>query len=149
MTTATIIVHGIPAPQGSKRHVGNGVMIEMSKKVKPWREAVKWAILDAKTPRIEGPVRVEILFTLERPKKYWGTKFKNVRPCSQRGGDGDKLTRATWDALTEMRVIEDDSRIVEWSGEKHYEGSDYGMQTPGAVIQIAAVGAAKEAGTNG
>ena len=144
MTTATIIVHGIPAPQGSKRHLGNGVMVEMSKKVKPWREAVKWAILDAKTPRIEGPVRVEILFTLERPKKYWGAKFKNVRPCSRRGGDGDKLTRATWDALTEMRVIEDDSRIVEWAGEKHYEGSDYGMATPGAVIQIAAVGAAKE-----
>ena len=38
-----ITVHGTPAPQGSKRHVGNGVMVESSAKVKPWREAVKWA----------------------------------------------------------------------------------------------------------
>ncbi len=58
--------------------------------------------------------------------------------------DGDKLLRATWDALTQMRVIEDDSRIVKWAGEKHYEGSDYGMVSPGAVIQIAALGAGKE-----
>ena len=34
-------VHGLPAPQGSKRHVGKGVMVESSKYVKPWREAVK------------------------------------------------------------------------------------------------------------
>lgn len=35
MSTTTIIVHGIPAPQGSKRHVGNGVLLESSKMVKP------------------------------------------------------------------------------------------------------------------
>src|ERR1700676_3259288 len=35
-----ITVRGIPAPQGSKRHVGGGRMIEMSKAVGPWREAV-------------------------------------------------------------------------------------------------------------
>ena len=42
----TIRVYGTPAPQGSKRHVGRGVMVESSKKVKPWREAVKQAALD-------------------------------------------------------------------------------------------------------
>jgi crossover junction endodeoxyribonuclease RusA len=36
-----IRINGIPAPQGSKRHVGNGVMIESSKAVGPWREAVR------------------------------------------------------------------------------------------------------------
>ena len=34
-----IKVIGLPAPQGSKRHVGHGVMIESSNNVKPWREA--------------------------------------------------------------------------------------------------------------
>lgn len=29
-------VIGLPAPQGSKKHVGHGVMVESSKKVKPW-----------------------------------------------------------------------------------------------------------------
>lgn len=154
MIAATIVVHGIPAPKGSKAFKGltkdgKAILVESSKRVKPWSEAVKWAIVDAGSPRIEGPVRVDILFTLVRPKKFWGKKHKNVRPTSKAGGDGDKLTRATWDCLTVMGVIEDDSRIVEWSGAKHYEGSDWGMQTPGAVIQIAAIGAAKEAGRNG
>jgi Holliday junction resolvase RusA-like endonuclease len=40
-----VTVHGNPAPQGSKRHVGGGVMVEMSKAVKPWREAIKHAAL--------------------------------------------------------------------------------------------------------
>jgi Holliday junction resolvase RusA-like endonuclease len=35
-----ITVFGQPAPQGSKRHVGHGVMVESSKKVKPWRQDV-------------------------------------------------------------------------------------------------------------
>ena len=37
-----ITVEGIEAaPQGSKRHVGRGIMIESSKRVKPWRDAVR------------------------------------------------------------------------------------------------------------
>ena len=36
-------VNGTPGAQGSKRHVGHGVMIESSKKVKPWRTDVKTA----------------------------------------------------------------------------------------------------------
>ena len=41
-------VFGLPGPQGSKRFVGRtktgrGLMVESSAKVKPWREAVKWA----------------------------------------------------------------------------------------------------------
>ena len=39
----TVIVYGTPAPQGSKRHVGHGVMVESSRRVKPWREDVKAA----------------------------------------------------------------------------------------------------------
>ena len=46
----TITVHGTPAPQGSKRHVGNGVMVESSKKVKPWRQDVKHAALEVIQP---------------------------------------------------------------------------------------------------
>ena len=30
-------VKGVPGAQGSKRHVGRGVMLESSKKVAPWR----------------------------------------------------------------------------------------------------------------
>ena len=37
-TGLTFTAYGIVAGQGSKRHVGNGVMIEQSKRVKPWRD---------------------------------------------------------------------------------------------------------------
>lgn len=40
-------VYGEPAPQGSKRHVGGGRMIESSAKVKPWRQDVVAAAREA------------------------------------------------------------------------------------------------------
>src|SRR5690554_1458850 len=70
-------VHGIPAPQGSKKYVGNGRMIESSKKVGPWREAVKAAILTAtghKPTTLDGAVQVDITFILPRPKGHYGTR---------------------------------------------------------------------------
>ncbi len=64
----TITVYGTPGPQGSKRFMGvkggKGVLVESSKKVKPWREAVKWAAWDViGVDRVPGPVRVDVHFT--------------------------------------------------------------------------------------
>lgn len=36
-------VPGRPAPQGSKRHVGHGIMVESSRDLGPWRERVALA----------------------------------------------------------------------------------------------------------
>lgn len=46
---------GAPAPQGSKRHVGRGVLIESSSKVRPWRETVKAAAPVVPRP-LDGPL---------------------------------------------------------------------------------------------
>lgn len=101
-------VVGTPAPQGSKRHVGKGRMVEQSKLVRPWREAVKWAWIEARqrgqAKPILGPVSVSILFRFERPAKP-----KYGFPCAK---DIDKLQRATFDALTEAGAIEDDRFVV-------------------------------------
>jgi len=35
-------VPGIPAPQGSKRHVGGGRMVESSRSLPEWRASVAW-----------------------------------------------------------------------------------------------------------
>lgn len=127
----TIHVYGIPAPQGSKRHVGGGRMVESSKKVKPWRESVKWAAVDAfghlPRPIVSGPVRLTITFILPRPK----------RPkCSlpDRTPDLSKLIRSTEDALTEVAAWEDDARVVEVFARKVYV--ELPDRTPGAVIVI-------------
>lgn len=135
----TITVHGLPAPQGSKRHLGNGVMIEMSKKIKPWREAVKWAAIEAMAPNsgegIKGPVSIEITFTLPKPK----SAPKRRRTWPDRTPDLDKLCRSTFDALCQVGSIEDDARIVECICRKVFPGAHTdALSVPGAVIHIAA-----------
>lgn len=103
-------VTGIPAPQGSKRHVGNGIMIESSKKVKPWREDVRAEALDAMngTPSYAGAVEVKITFLLLRPKSAPKARvLPTVRP------DLDKLARSTLDALKSAGVYADDSQVTD------------------------------------
>lgn len=137
-------VYGMPAPQGSKRHVGHGVMIESSKKVKPWREAVKWAGLMAckgmpdSDPRcITGPISVDMTFTMPRPKSA------KIGAKADRRPDLSKLIRSTEDALTDIGAWEDDARVVECLARKVYVGDIWpghpewdGLTTPGAKIRI-------------
>lgn len=47
MTAVQFDVLGVPAAQGSKRHVGNGRMVESSKALHPWRDSVAAAARDA------------------------------------------------------------------------------------------------------
>jgi hypothetical protein len=68
MTLLRVDVYGLPAPQGSKRHVGGGRMIEASKKVGPWREAVvRASTLDALTT-------AEVIVDDSRVVAVWAVK---------------------------------------------------------------------------
>ena len=129
----TIRVYGMPAPQGSKRHVGNGVMIESSKKVKPWREAVKYAALDVGGGTLAGAVHVEMIFTMPKPK----SAPKNRLTLPDRKPDLSKLIRSTEDALTDAGIWEDDARVVRCIASKVFpnEHAD-ALRTPGALIRI-------------
>jgi len=120
-------VSGRPAPQGSKRHVGNGRMLEMSKYVAGWRAAVKaeatrqaagWVPLDE-------PCWLRVGFYLARPKAPKFPDRPGVTP------DLSKLVRATEDALTGV-AWSDDSRVVSTLAEKFWAG-DLG---PGAFIRV-------------
>ena len=137
----TIIVRGLPAPQGSKRHIGKGVMVESSKNVKPWREAVKQAVLDAcgidnhttqGAPCVTGPIDVQMIFTMPRPK----SAKVGARPGSR--PDLSKLIRSTEDALTDVGAWEDDARVVRVVAMKVFTGQHGdSLPVPGAVIRIA------------
>jgi len=135
-----IVVYGTPAPQGSKRFVGfkggKGMMIESSKKVRPWRQDVKAAAIEAMNcgeKGISGPVRVRMVFTLPKPK----SAPKRKKSWPDRKPDLSKLVRSTEDALTESGVWEDDARVVLCISRKVFpgEGSD-SLAIPGAVIYI-------------
>lgn len=140
-----IVVHGLPAPQGSKRayvnkHTGRVNVVESSKAVKPWRESVKAAALLGGVT-FTGPLRVILTFVLPRPKGHYGTgrnsgtvkasapAFPAVRP------DLDKLIRSTLDALRDAGVYRDDAQIVRIRASKHYPGW-VGAMAAGAVIEL-------------
>lgn len=139
----TIIVYGDPAPQGSKRFVGmrggKGVMVESSKKVKPWRndvaEAARAAIGDL--PKFDGPLSVRMVFTM--PKPVSSPKRRRSWACKK--PDLSKLIRSTEDALTTAGVWADDSRVVEYArAAKVYPGEDReALQHTGCVIVISRV----------
>ncbi len=69
----------------------------------------------------EGPVGVRLVFLLPRRKTV-----KRKYPTSRYDGDGDKLERAIWDAMTGV-VYKDDSQVVKWQGEKLYADGEAGV----------------------
>jgi Holliday junction resolvase RusA-like endonuclease len=100
-------VLGQPAPQGSKRHVGHGIMVESSKKLLPWREAVKAAAPAG--PMLDGPIAVRLVFTLPRPKSA-----RKSEMVPYRTPDLSKLARSTEDAITDAGLWADDARVSEY-----------------------------------
>lgn len=136
----TIIAYGSPAPQGSKRFVGmsggRGMMVESSKRVKPWREDVKTAaekIRNGAAP-LDGPLLVSMVFTVPKPK----SAPKKKRTWPDRKPDLSKLSRSTEDALTDAGIWTDDARIVEYVRlAKVYPNEDRdALEAPGARICI-------------
>lgn len=119
----SIFVPGIAAPQGSKRHVGKGVLVESSKTLKPWRNDVGREASIAMRGRemVYGPVAVRLAFHFPRPKGHFGTgkNAGTIKASAPRRHivkpDIDKLERAIYDALTGI-VWKDDSQV--WKVEK-------------------------------
>lgn len=139
-STLTIVVYGIPGPQGSKRFVGmrggKGIMVESSAKVKPWREDVKVAAekVRAGRPPIDAPLRLHMTFTLPKPKS--APKTRQTFPM--RTPDLSKLARSTEDALTAAGIWADDARVVEYGRlAKRYPNEGSGaLEAPGVIITI-------------
>lgn len=126
-----VVAYGFPAPQGSKRHVGNGVLIESSRRVRPWREAVKYAALDALEeaddwPRDATSVGLSVIFTLPRPRRHYRTgrlshQLRDDAPMLvPLKPDLDKLLRSTCDALGDAGAWVDDCRVVQVYALKTY-----------------------------
>jgi Holliday junction resolvase RusA-like endonuclease len=132
MSNVAFMVHGIPAPQGSKTPWGS----ETNPRTKPWRGMVSADAAEAMKGRepLAGPLRLEVHFFFPRPKAHYGTgrnaeKLKPSAPlwhCHK--PDLDKLLRAIGDALSGI-VFRDDSQIVEVIADKVY-------QSPGALIFV-------------
>lgn len=140
-------VRGHPAPQGSKevkRYVqGRAILGESSSKVRPWRQDVVAAAVEAilETPGfrpIDAPVFLTVEFYVPRPKGH--PKSRRTVPTTI--PDLDKLLRSTDDALKTAGVISDDSVIIDiWTRDRYTVpfpdvGLDWELPAPGAVISV-------------
>lgn len=149
MIVIDLVVYGRPAPQGSKRLVGHGQMIESSKHVKPWRDDVKaaaetWLAQHRPWTPLDQPLLVRMVFTAARPRSHYRTGrnahlLRDGAPARPAGKpDASKLIRSTEDALTDAGVWRDDALVVEFErAAKVYIGEDpEALQSPGARIVI-------------
>ena len=144
-----IRVRGIPGAQGSKRVNRWGSLYESSKKVKPWRQDVRYASRNYRSEPLDCPVSVSIEFIFERPMSHfrtgrYSTLLREDAPLhmtNKLNGDIDKLCRSTLDALAESsggNILKDDSQVVMLSAEKRYSTSK--SDNPGAHISIIPLG---------
>jgi Holliday junction resolvase RusA-like endonuclease len=132
----TVVIDGVPAPQGSKTaRVVNGraVMYEANKRLHAWRDRVtticRLAINENKWPPLGGPVTVSMTFHVPRPASVSENqrRYPSVKP------DLDKLARAVNDSAVRAGLIQDDSQIVELHVYKRY--ADNGV-SPGVLLTI-------------
>ncbi|MFF2411805.1 RusA family crossover junction endodeoxyribonuclease [Streptomyces sp. NPDC058092] len=146
----TIVVHGRPAPQGSKRYAGHrlnaasgrvsAVLVEQSKRVKPWRAVVTRAAMEAMLDHrlsypLDGPLEAEIVFTVLKPAS--APKRKRTWPITRHSGDVDKLIRSTFDGIADAQAVVDDSRIIRVTATKAYPGEHPdALAQPGAIIRL-------------
>jgi crossover junction endodeoxyribonuclease RusA len=121
MLNRTINIPGRPRPQGSKRHVGHGIMVEASPHTRTYRADIqtewdKFPVLVS-----ELPVTIWVTFTFARPAShYLPANRKRVErelradaPTVMDGPpDIDKLLRAVLDSLT-GRAYRDDRQVVQ------------------------------------
>jgi crossover junction endodeoxyribonuclease RusA len=101
-----IFIPGEAKPQGSKKYVGNGIMIESCKALKPWRESIRSRLITEDGQ--PGAVVSTLEFILPRPK----STPKKRTPLATKKPDLDKLERAVNDAVKSAGCIVDDSCIV-------------------------------------
>ena len=128
----TITVEGDPAPQGSKRHVGNGRMVESCKRLPSWRRAVaaeSRAGMGDREP-FEGAVEIHLAFVMPRPVS---TPKRAPTPPAVKRPDIDKTARACLDAIVTGGALVDDSQVVNLRATKRIAEID---ERPGVVIEI-------------
>lgn len=103
-------VPGFPAPKGSKKHIGRGRMVEMSKNLPAWEAAVLVAATEALGGRSgflpHEPLTVVVEFLMPRPRSV-----TRMRPTV--APDLDKLLRGTLDPLQNAGVYPNDAQVVD------------------------------------
>jgi Holliday junction resolvase RusA-like endonuclease len=126
-----ITMLGKPVPQGSKRWLPGGRMVEANSALHPWRATVTaetaaaMRFVGGQWP-LAGPLTVTMEFFFTRPKAHYGTgrnegTLKDNAPTYvATTPDLDKLIRAVQDGITDAGLWKDDSHVVALAASKRY-----------------------------
>ena len=137
-------VNAVPAGQGSKRHMGRGILIDDNRPaLKSWREAVRSEAQRAMElgaePLLTGPIRLRVIAIMPRPKAHFrtGKHADKLRPDAPMyvasTPDLDKVARSIGDALTDAGAWHDDRQVAHLDIEQRYAAPG---EAPGALITI-------------
>lgn len=139
-----IVVHGDPAPQGSKRggvsaKTGKTFVYEQNSKTQTdWRQDVIKAATEAReavgAETLDGPTFVALWIRLRRPASV--SLKRRPYPCVK--PDIDKILRNTLDGLKQAGVYRDDAQVIQVQVAKRYATDDPGG-SPGATIRVGLV----------
>jgi crossover junction endodeoxyribonuclease RusA len=112
-------VVGLPVQQGSKKHVGNGVMVEAAKGHKAWRAEVADAARDVADGRpFDGPLALTVHFRFPMPASRKAAVRRAGYGPKSTAPDLDKLIRAVGDSLQAGGLVADDARFCEITATK-------------------------------
>ncbi len=139
---ADVWVAGLPATKGSVNVGRQGQVRQAARGYATWSDAVRKALVADRrrleysglryvVARPEGAM-IRCRFWVPRPdaaEAYGGLWAPGV-------GDGDKLDRAVWDAVTKAELWQDDAQVIEWAGSRRW-ASD--VRAPGVHIRIYAL----------
>ena len=133
-------VPGKPRPQGSKRHVGNGRMIESSKYVAAWRELVACmadeAMKDSNLTCVPNgfPLTLNVSLFFARPACHYkkGELRDDAPQFFTKVPDLSKVMRSIEDAMTGI-VYADDRQLVKEVVTKDWSDRDYSIIRVGDI----------------
>lgn len=132
MSQYQIIIPCQPVAMGRPRFAA-GKRTYLPKKTKDGVDFVRAFLLGA--PRFEGPVALDIVFVMKRPKSMMGKKYRADRIFHAKRPDIDNLIKLVADAL-QPRVLKDDAQIVMLNASKWYSSKDEDPHTKISIRSI-------------
>lgn len=149
MRALEFVVRGTPVPQGdlSASSIGKGkvrLYHSNAKELRPWRDAIAGAANDALNGAepLEGPVQLDVLFTIARPATHFlPANSRRARRELRLDApmwhaetpDVDKLARACLDALSGVAYV-DDKQVAALSARSRWQSDTF--PNAGAAIRV-------------
>jgi len=137
------IIFGMPKAQPRPRAFARNGKARMYDPgtAEAWKSDIAGQTKKLHNMQLDGPLKVYLFFSFERPKSHFKTDGKSLKPNSPKRyfikkPDADNLAKAVLDALTAMGVWKDDSQIVILDVTKAWCDID---GRPGCVLSILSI----------